>query len=151
VAFARGDRLGNYEILRRLGEGGMAEIYVARTHVTEGVSRLVALKQLRSVFAGDGELIRMFVDEAKLSAALQHPGIAQVFEVGGASRSPYFAMELVHGETLRALVARSSPRSASAAGACRSRTSPPSRCKRPPRCPTHTRRGSCTATCRRRT
>jgi len=92
--------IGRYRILHLLGEGGMGAVYEAEQ---EFPHRTVALKVIRAGYAS-GEMLRRFENETQALGRLQHPGIAQIFEAGTAEtpfgRQPYFAMELVHGQTL---------------------------------------------------
>jgi tRNA A-37 threonylcarbamoyl transferase component Bud32 len=113
-----GQRIGRYEPIRRLAVGGMAEIYLARLPGVgiEGFGKLVVLKRILPQHALDPELLRMFVDEARLSATLTHPHITQVHDVGSDGDSPFFAMEYVHGANLRELL-RAHARAAGRAGA----------------------------------
>jgi tetratricopeptide (TPR) repeat protein/predicted Ser/Thr protein kinase len=96
------ERIGRYRILRLLGEGGMGAVYEAEQ---ENPHRTVALKVIRAGFA-DPEMVRRFENEAQALGRLHHPGIAQIYEAGTADTQfgsqPYFAMELVHGQTLLA-------------------------------------------------
>jgi serine/threonine protein kinase len=85
----------------------MAEIFLARGASVGGVERYVVLKRILRHRAGDAQLVRMFLDEARLAAQLQHANIAQVYDVGKLGDSYFFTMEYVHGETLRALLHRS--------------------------------------------
>ncbi|HZO14096.1 MAG TPA: serine/threonine-protein kinase [Polyangiaceae bacterium] len=96
-------RIGRYEVIGRLGAGGMAELFLARARGIEGFEKLVALKRIRPELAADGELVRMFHEEARLAAKLQHPNIAQVFDIGSAGPNYFFTMEYVEGEDLRAV------------------------------------------------
>jgi tetratricopeptide (TPR) repeat protein len=93
-------RIGQYRIVRLLGEGGMGAVYVAEQ---DNPRRQVALKVLRNDFAS-GEALKRFAYEAQLLARLQHSGIAQIFEAGTFESSrgsqPYFAMELIDGVRL---------------------------------------------------
>ncbi len=91
-------RIGHYRILRLLGEGGMGAVYEAEQDLPH---RTVALKLIRTGYAS-AEMLRRFENEAQALGRLQHPGIAQIYEAGRAGNQPYFAMELVHGETLLA-------------------------------------------------
>src|SRR5690349_5286626 len=84
----------------------MAEIFLARSASVAGVSRHVVLKRVLRERANDFEFLRMFLDEARLAAQLQHPNIAQVYDVGKLGESYFFTMEYVHGETVRSLVQR---------------------------------------------
>ncbi len=94
------DRVGDYEILDRLGVGGMGVVYRARQANPE---RLVALKVIRPGAVSE-RLIRRFEHEARILGRLTHPGVAQIYEAGaadtGAGLQPYFAMELVEGVRL---------------------------------------------------
>jgi len=100
MAKERLEDFGPYVILRSIAVGGMAEIYLARQRAIEGVERSVVLKRILQKYADDIEFITMFLDEARLMAALTHPNIAQVFEVGKVEGSYYLAMEYVRGPTL---------------------------------------------------
>jgi serine/threonine-protein kinase len=101
-----GRPIGRYEPIRRLAVGGMAEIYLARLLGVgiEGFEKLVVLKRILPQHALDPELLRMFLDEARLSATLTHPHITEVYDVGSDGDAPFFAMEYVHGANLRELM-----------------------------------------------
>jgi serine/threonine-protein kinase len=96
----------DYEILARLAEGGMAEIFLARARGMSGLERYVVLKRIRPERGTDPNWIEMFLDEAKLAAQLQHPNIAQVFDLGRIGDAYFFTMEYVHGENVRDLLRR---------------------------------------------
>src|SRR5678816_621807 len=89
-------------ILAKLATGGMAEIYLARSAGVASVQRHVVLKRVLRDRASDLQFIRMFLDEARLVAQLQHPNIAQVFDVGKLGDSYFFTMESVSYTHLRA-------------------------------------------------
>ncbi|HEY0004256.1 MAG TPA: protein kinase [Pyrinomonadaceae bacterium] len=93
-----GTLLGRYEIQSTLGAGGMGEVYLASDIKLE---RTVALKLLPAKFADDAERMRRFLQEARAAAALNHPHIAHIYEIGEAEGTHFIAMEYVHGETLR--------------------------------------------------
>ena len=95
-------RVGPYELVRRLGSGGMAEVWMARREL-HGASKTVALKLLASHHAGKPVYRQMFTDEARLSTLLSHSNIVQVFDVGEAESTSYMAMEWVDGLNLAAL------------------------------------------------
>jgi serine/threonine protein kinase len=101
-----GSTANSYEILAKLATGGMAEIFLARGASAAGVERYVVLKRVLRHRATDVDFVRMFLDEARLAAQLQHPNVAQVFDVGKLGDSYFFTMEYVHGETVRALLQR---------------------------------------------
>jgi len=102
-----GSTASSYEILAKLATGGMAEIFLARAASTAGMERYVVLKRVLRDRASDAAFVRMFLDEARLAAQLQHPNIAQVYDIGKLGDSYFFTMEYVHGETVRALLHRS--------------------------------------------
>jgi tetratricopeptide (TPR) repeat protein/predicted Ser/Thr protein kinase len=93
-------RIGQYRVLRLLGEGGMGAVYEAEQ---DQPRRLVALKVIRAGWASP-ELIRRFEQESQALGRLHHPGIGQIYEAGTAETpfgvQPYFAMELIHGTPL---------------------------------------------------
>jgi serine/threonine protein kinase len=101
-----GSTANNYQILARLATGGMAEIFLARSVSGTGVERYCVLKRILRNRAADVELVTMFLDEARLAAHLQHPNVAQVYDIGKLGESYFFTMEYVHGETVRALLQR---------------------------------------------
>ncbi|MEM7515923.1 MAG: serine/threonine-protein kinase, partial [Planctomycetota bacterium] len=96
------EKIGNYEVVRRIGEGGMGIVYEAKQEVPR---RSVALKVLSRTHSSKRTL-RRFQREAQVLGRLVHPGIAQIFEAGtydsGQGAQPFFAMEYVEGESLRA-------------------------------------------------
>lgn len=96
---------GPYRIVRPIAKGGMAEIYLARHRGLEGLERTVVIKQILEQYADDEEFVTMFLDEARLLAALSHPNIAQVFDLGKVDRTYYLAMEYVRGPVLGRLLA----------------------------------------------
>ena len=98
-----GTTLGKYEILRKIATGGMAEIYLARVRGTAGFEKLVVLKRILPNVADDPTFVQMFLDEARLAATLQHPNIADVYDVGDDAGAPFFAMEFIHGQDVRSI------------------------------------------------
>jgi serine/threonine-protein kinase len=97
-------QLGRYEILRPLVRGGMAELLLARTTGMQAFERHVVIKRIRPELASDDKLVKMFLDEARLSASLHHQNIVQVYDVGEHDGAYFFAMEYVHGEDLRTII-----------------------------------------------
>jgi serine/threonine protein kinase len=98
-----GQRLGNYEVLARLGAGGMGEVYRAHDHST---GRDVALKVLPEAVASDPERLARFQREAKALGVLNHPNIAAIYGVEDRGARPAIVMELVAGEDLSVRIAR---------------------------------------------
>ncbi|MCA9604988.1 MAG: protein kinase [Myxococcales bacterium] len=98
------DTLGPYRIERRLAAGGMAEVFVALRHGPHGFQKRVALKRILPQHARDAEFVGMFIDEARLAARLEHPGIVQVFDFGEHGGALFMAMELVEGTTVGRLL-----------------------------------------------
>ncbi len=101
--FAAGARIGPYEVLRLLGRGSMGTVVAAR-HVELG--REVALKVLSAALAGDADSVERFKRESEATARLDHPSIVRLFERGETDGVHYFAMELVKGTSLEALIRR---------------------------------------------
>jgi eukaryotic-like serine/threonine-protein kinase len=99
-----GQRLSHYEVLERLGAGGMGVLYRARD---TRLNRTVALKLLRAEALGDPERRRRFIQEARAASALNHPGVVTVHEIGhdAASDTDFIAMELVDGQALDRILA----------------------------------------------
>lgn len=106
MSLAPGSRLGPYEITALIGAGGMGEVYKARD---TRLNRDVAIKILPASFAADRERLRRFQMEAQAVAALSHPNILAVYDLGEADGAPYLVSELLEGETLSALLARGAP------------------------------------------
>ena len=98
MALTSGTKLGPYEILAPLGAGGMGEVYRARD---SRLDRIVAVKVLPASFAADADRLRRFEQEARSVAALNHPNILAVHDIGTHDGSPYMVCELLEGETLR--------------------------------------------------
>lgn len=98
--------LGKYEILETVGSGGMATVYRARVSGPMGFEKAAAVKVLQDDAAEDDELVRMFIDEARLGAKLAHQNIAQVLDFGESGGRYWLAMEFVDGLSLSALIKR---------------------------------------------
>lgn len=95
-----GDR---YEILEKIGSGGMAEVFKGKDHK---LNRLVAVKVLKDEFVEDKNFVRKFKEEAQAAAALAHPNIVNVYDVGDEQNINYIVMELVEGITLKNYIER---------------------------------------------
>src|SRR5665213_1382431 len=97
-----GEKLGPYEILSPIGVGGMGEVYRARD---PRLNRDVAIKVLPAGFSSDPERLQRFEQEARAAAALNHPNILAVFDIGEYASSPYIVSEVLDGQTLRERIA----------------------------------------------
>jgi hypothetical protein len=98
MALRAGDRLGVYEISSPIGAGGMGEVYRARD---PRLGREVAIKVLPAAFNDDADRLRRFEQEARAAAALNHPNILAVHDIGQLDGTPYIVSELLEGEALR--------------------------------------------------
>ena len=108
MTLAVGTKLGRYEIRSQLGAGGMGEVYLAQDTKFD---RKVALKILPAELAANHDRMRRFAQEAKAAAALNHPNIAHIYEIGESGSSPtaregvhFIAMEFIDGVTLREVI-----------------------------------------------
>ena len=102
-SLALNTQISQYKILSPLGAGGMGEVYRARDLL---LGRDVAIKVLASFLSLDPELLRRFDQEARAAAALNHPNILAVFQMGTYKRTPYLVSELLESDTLRQLMQR---------------------------------------------
>jgi Tol biopolymer transport system component len=98
MALSSGTKLGPYEIQALIGAGGMGEVYRARD---ARLNRTVAIKILPPSFSADHDRMQRFAQEARAAAALNHPNILSIFDIGDEKGSPYVVSELLEGETLR--------------------------------------------------
>lgn len=101
-----GRRLGDYQLVRRLARGGMADVYLAEQ---QSLRRQVAFKVLRSNLASDETYVRRFHNEAQAAASLVHASIVQIYEVGCIDGIHFIAQEYVPGQNLKQLLARRGP------------------------------------------
>src|SRR5579864_6413441 len=93
-----GQVLGHYRILEKIGSGGMGEVFRARD---ERLGRDVALKLIRPASSDNPDLLRRFEQEARAAAALNHPNILAIYDVGFEGSTPYIVSELLEGQNLR--------------------------------------------------
>lgn len=97
---------GRYALLERIGAGGMAEIYRAKTFGAAGFEKEFAIKMILPNLVDDKEFVAMFINEAKIAVSLYHANIVQVFDLGELDSQYYIAMEFVHGKDLLDVLAR---------------------------------------------
>src|SRR5262245_17450713 len=99
---------GKYSLIERIAVGGMAEIYRAKTFGAAGFEKELVIKRILSQFSTDDEFVRMFIDEARLAARLQHANVVQIYDFDRVELPPgpsyYIAMEWVDGKDLRQLL-----------------------------------------------
>jgi serine/threonine protein kinase len=96
--------IGRYQIIDRVAVGGMAELFKATLQGNHGFEKLVAIKKILPHLAGDKTFVEMFIDEARITAQLDHRHIVQVFELGTDADTPYIAMQYVDGVDVLALL-----------------------------------------------
>ena len=96
--------IGRYQIVDRLAVGGMAELFKATLMGDHGFEKLVAIKKILPHLATDRSFVEMFIDEARITAQLDHRHIVQVFELGNDADTPYIAMQFVDGLDVLALL-----------------------------------------------
>jgi serine/threonine protein kinase/predicted ATPase len=113
------EQFGKYNLIRRIGTGGMAEVFLARTQVAQGLSKQLVIKKIHPAFARSRQFAAMFVDEARIALGLNHPNIVQVFDFGQLGENYFLAMEYVEGlDLLRVMQEVSRRRTFVPAGLC---------------------------------
>src|SRR6266852_4058206 len=96
-------KLSHYQIVSRIGTGGMGKVYLAQD---TRLDRKVAIKLLNEEFSQDTDKLKRFIQEAKAASALNHPNILTVYEIGEIDGKNYIATELIDGKTLREHLSR---------------------------------------------
>jgi serine/threonine-protein kinase len=104
------ETFGRYELLRKIATGGMGQVYLARQKGPVGFQKLLVVKRLLPHLSEDEEFIQMFLDEARIAALLNHPNIAQIYEMGDVDGVLYIAMEYVNGESVSLVNSRANIR-----------------------------------------
>jgi serine/threonine protein kinase len=99
-------KLGRYQVIKHLASGGMAQVMLAKQSGIEGFERYVVIKQIHVERARDRNIVKMFLDEARLAASLHHTNIVQVHDVGQDKGEYFIAMEYIHGEDLRSVLSK---------------------------------------------
>ena len=100
----KGIEYGNYLLLEKVATGGMAELFKAKRRGVQGFQKIVAIKRILPHLVENEEFVTMFIDEAKLAAQLNHPNIAQIYDLGKIEDTFYIAMEYVEGHDLRKIL-----------------------------------------------
>jgi tRNA A-37 threonylcarbamoyl transferase component Bud32 len=98
--------MGRYRLIKLIGEGGMAEVYIATAHGAEGFERHFVVKRLHPHLTGRKEIVSQFIDEARLQARLLHSNIVSVFDFGRAGDEYFLALEYVNGRDLERVLQR---------------------------------------------
>ncbi|MES1205703.1 MAG: serine/threonine-protein kinase [Pseudomonadota bacterium] len=101
-----GQTFGRYQLLDRLGQGGMADVFTAVAHGVEGFSRVFVLKRLRPELSQDKEAVAQFIDEARMQSNLVHSNIVPVFDFGRVANEYFMTQEYIVGRDLVRLIAR---------------------------------------------
>jgi eukaryotic-like serine/threonine-protein kinase len=109
----QGSKLGDNELMLRIGRGGMATVWVARERAKDPKDdRLVAVKAMLIELADETEFVTMFLDEVRLVRAIKHPNIVEIYDVGDADGVMWMSMEWVEGESLHTVIAEAGKRRA---------------------------------------
>ncbi|MBK7857320.1 MAG: serine/threonine protein kinase [Archangiaceae bacterium] len=101
----RGMRIGRYEVLSQLTAGGMAELFLGYTAGPGGFRKYVVIKRILPDAKNNDQFVKMFLDEARVTAAFSHPNIAAVFELGTDETDLFLAMEFISGQNLNQVTA----------------------------------------------
>jgi len=107
-----GERFGDYLLVEKIAQGGMAELFLAKRRGVEGFEKTVAIKRILPELSWNREFVSMFINEAKIAARLSHPNIVQIFDFGKIDDYYFIAMEYVRGENLRAVLQRAAEKEA---------------------------------------
>ncbi|MBL93188.1 MAG: serine/threonine protein kinase [Myxococcales bacterium] len=99
-----GTRFGKYNLLKRIAVGGMAEIFLARQEGLEGFEKMICIKRIRPHLSNQPNFVTMFLNEAKLAARLNHPNIAQIYDLGRINDSYFIAMEHISGRDMSRII-----------------------------------------------
>jgi len=97
---------GRYTLLKKLAQGGMAEVWLAKQRGIERFEKKLVIKRILPKFAGDREFKEMFLNEARIAAQFSHPNIVQIYDMGEVGGSYYIAMEYVNGQDLGRVIRR---------------------------------------------
>ncbi len=100
-------KVGRYQLIYRIGSGGMATVYVGRLSGLAGFERLVAVKAIHQHLADSKKFVDMFLDEARVAASVHHPNVAEIYEVGKDGDLFFMVGEFVHGQDLGKILRRS--------------------------------------------
>ncbi|MBL8743264.1 MAG: protein kinase, partial [Myxococcales bacterium] len=99
-------RVGKYRIIAKLGQGGMATVFLSVVPGPAGFNKLLVVKILKEDLAHDSDFLGMFLNEARLAARLNHPNVVQTYEVGLEDGQHFLAMDYLDGQPLHAILRR---------------------------------------------
>ncbi|MGK3979919.1 protein kinase [Sorangium sp. So ce118] len=111
--------LGRYRPIAKLGRGGMADVFLAMAHGPASVNKLVVVKRLRTFADEEDRHVLMFMDEAKLSARMNHPNVVQTYEVGSDQEGYFIVMEYLEGQPLKRVMKSAADREPGTGGLVR--------------------------------
>ena len=97
-------RFGKYTLIDRIAVGGMTEIFLARQAGLEGFEKTIVIKRIRPHLSKQSNFVKMFLNEAKLAAQLNHPNIVQIYDLGKIGESYFIAMEYIFGRDMRRII-----------------------------------------------
>lgn len=97
-------RFGKYELLQKIGAGGMAEVFKAKLTGEHGFEKLVAIKRILPHLSRNPEFLTLFMEEARLAALLNHPNIVQIFDFGNVGGTYFISMEYLQGSDLKTIL-----------------------------------------------
>ncbi len=95
---------GNYILTRRIGTGGMAEVFLAKRLSSANLNKSLALKKLLDKHKNDSEIVRLFLNEGHLLSYIMHPNVIEVYDVGEVENIPYLVMEYIYGKDLYSVI-----------------------------------------------
>ncbi|MGC8928674.1 MAG: protein kinase domain-containing protein [Myxococcota bacterium] len=95
---------GNYLLTRRIGTGGMAEVFLAKRLTAANTDKSLALKKLLDKHKNDEEVVRLFLNEGRLMSYIMHPNVIEVYDVGEVENTPYLVMEYIFGKDLYSVI-----------------------------------------------
>ena len=100
-------QLGKYALIKKLAQGGMAEIFLAEQQGPGGFQKQLVIKRILPHLADDKKFVEMFLDEARIAAQFNNPNIVQIYDLGEADRQYFIAMEFIDGYDLSQLIEKS--------------------------------------------
>ncbi len=101
-------RFGKYTLINRIAVGGMAEIFLARQAGLEGFEKTIVIKRIRPHLSKQPSFVKMFLNEAKLAAQLNHPNVVQIYDLGKIGETYFIAMEYIFGRDMRRIIPKAS-------------------------------------------